>query len=935
MPNPASIRRVFLGWNASPLPVVTAELICRYRGEGTLDLGRTVVVVPGKRAGRRLRELLVDAAARESLLLTPPDVVTESALPERLYERQKPCASPLVCRLAWTAAVRGLKPQLQQALIPHPPRVGEHLRWFRIGDMLCRLDAELAADGHDVDNVLRVAEAIPNFADQTRWEAIRAARQTYHDTLHSLDMWDENSARLKAVENREVACDFDIALVGTPDLSGMVTTMLSQVASRVTAFVVAPEEEEARFDEFGRLKPDAWQNYRVPILDDQVLYAEDPAGQAATAAAWLAGLDGQFTIEEVAIGVPDPAVVPPMRRRLAEAGFRVRWVEARTMADTGPYRLLSAAAEYATGKKYEAFAGLVRHPDVAEWLRAQRTRINLEALDEFYNNHLPARMDGPRLAESAILQPAVVRVDRWLTRAADRNLLSNWADIFAAVLKEVYSGRGELRLDHEPDRIVHASLERLLDALEALRKVPPSLDQSFSATDAFEVAFESISRVALPPPVDPEAIELLGWLELPLDDAAAVLVTTFNDGYVPTAAGADPFLPDALRSRLGMEHNARRYARDAYAATVLAQSKQRFACIVARRDTDQNPLFPSRLLFTGPDAEMIARADRWTKGGGTKTIIASSEPHRNAPFTVPRPTKLSRKPRPFNVTEFRTYLACKYRYYLKHVQRLGALDDSGRELDGGGFGSLIHEVLEGWGNDPAWRHCDDAKQLTDHLTKRLRTLAGEQFSHGRPAVRLQIAQAARRLKGFASYQAELIAQGWRIVYAETGRTTLTAEFTRSNGEPVILRGRIDRIDYHSQNNIVRILDYKTADRAVPPEKAHRKQGKWVDLQLPLYRHLWRSAVSNDQVPENATLQLAYFQIPREWDEAAVTVAEEWNDAVLKEADNIAREVIEGIQAEEFWPPTVPAPDYFAEYAAICLDNLEVPSVTDEHEGAST
>jgi RecB family exonuclease len=797
--------------------------------------------------------------------------------------------------------------------------------------MIDRMHVELAADGHDVDTVLRLAANLPGFVDQARWEAIRAIRQAYHDTLHKHGLWDENSARLTAIEKREVACEFDIVLIGAVDLNTVVTTMLRQVAGRVTAFIVAPEEEKARFDEFGLLRSDAWQDFAVPIRDDQVLYAQDPAGQATTAAAWLARLDGQFIIEDVAIGVPDPAVVPPLRRRMAEADVRLRWVEGRTITDTGPYRLLAAAAEYATDRTYEAFAGLARHPDMADWLRVDGAGIDLNALDEFHSNYLPTRIDAPWVAVSERLQQGVERVERWLADAAGLKPLRDWASIFTDILKAVYCGHGELLLDLESDRNLHTSLECLLDALGELRTVPPALDQLFTAKDAFVVAFDNVARVVLPPLADPDAVELLGWLELPLDNAAAVLVTSFNDGLVPTAAGADPFLPDALRARLGIEHNARRYARDAYAATVLARSKQRFACIVARRDAEQNPLIPSRLLFTGPDAETIARASRWAKGDSSNAAIPPSESDRKSPFEVPRPTKGNRKPWPFSVTEFRTYLACKYRYYLKHVQGLATVGDSGRELDGRSFGSLIHEVLEGWGNDPAWRHCSDAGQLAAHLTGRLRTLAEERFRHGRPAVRLQIAQAARRLKGFAGHQAGLIAEGWKIVFAESGRTSLMAEFTSSTGEPVMLRGRIDRIDYHKGANIVRILDYKTADKAVSPDTAHRKQDQWIDLQLPLYRHLWRRAVPIDQVPADATVQLAYFQIPRELEAATVDVAEEWNEALLAEADAIAQEVIAAIMAEEFWPPTVPAPDLFEEYAAICLDNLQVPSVMDEEE----
>src|SRR5262249_46742072 len=94
------VRREFLGWEVPALPTAVAELVNRYGKEGVLELNRVVVVVPGQRSGRRLLELLVDAAASHGLSLTPPDVITESVLPERLYVRQKPFASPLVRRLA-------------------------------------------------------------------------------------------------------------------------------------------------------------------------------------------------------------------------------------------------------------------------------------------------------------------------------------------------------------------------------------------------------------------------------------------------------------------------------------------------------------------------------------------------------------------------------------------------------------------------------------------------------------------------------------------------------------------------------------------------------------------------------------------------------------------------------------------------------------------
>src|SRR5437879_1078757 len=98
------VQREFLEWDQPALPEAARRLAARYRQGRTLDLGRAIVVVPGKRAGRRLLELLAFLAEDENLRLTPPDVVTESRLPEMLYTPKQPFATDVVQDLAWAQA---------------------------------------------------------------------------------------------------------------------------------------------------------------------------------------------------------------------------------------------------------------------------------------------------------------------------------------------------------------------------------------------------------------------------------------------------------------------------------------------------------------------------------------------------------------------------------------------------------------------------------------------------------------------------------------------------------------------------------------------------------------------------------------------------------------------------------------------------------------
>src|SRR5206468_3131417 len=153
-------------------------------------------------------------------------------------------------------------------------------------------------------------------------------------------------------------------------------------------------------------------------------------------------------------------------------------------------------------------------------------------------------------------------------------------------------------------------------------------------------------------------------------------------------AGADAFLPDRLRCELGVLHNERRFARDAYAASVLAHSRKELRVIAARRDTKRDPLQPSRLLFACPDDVLIRRAQRLFGDNKTPTaarrmLLAPNVPIlKKSLFEVPQPEISGEMLERISVTRFKTYLACPYRYYLRHVRKLETVDDQARELDG-------------------------------------------------------------------------------------------------------------------------------------------------------------------------------------------------------------------------------------------------------------
>jgi ATP-dependent helicase/DNAse subunit B len=277
-----------------------------------------------------------------------------------------------------------------------------------------------------------------------------------------------------------------------------------------------------------------------------------------------------------------------------------------------------------------------------------------------------------------------------------------------------------------------------------------------------------------------------------------------------------------------------------------------------------------------------------------------------------------------SVTKFRDYIACPYRFYLGHVLKLQTISDEAAELDGGAFGDLVHFVLEQFGRDDQAadaRVSADPSRIVEYLDYQLGRITAARYGNQvRPAVRVQVEQVRLRLKAFAEWQAARARDGWRIVFSEDSeeRRTLTAPFA-VDGQPFTLRGRIDRIDYHESLARQAVLDYKTADGGLGPERTHRKADAWVDLQLPLYRHLLRAANLAANVPADAQVEMGYVLLPRDLSATGLALAE-WDGPMLAGADERARQIIRAIRAQEFWPPTSPPPEFADDVAVLCHDH---------------
>jgi hypothetical protein len=914
---PVTAQRAFLDWAAPALPSAADWLLDKAPPhDRVLDLQQLVVCLPSARAGRRLLEALVDRAELQRRGLLPPAIVTLGALPELLYVSDERVASDEERLLAWTEAVLSLD---VRALLggETPDAAGAR----QLAKSLMRLQDELAAARIGFGDVCaRAGDTDP--LRVARWSLLQAIAGAQQELLSGAGLCDVHVARERALKAGAVRSEKTIVLLACVDLPPLVHAMLSTVRANVVPLVFAPERMRDRFDALGTLQTAPWLNAAINIPDTALSFCSSAREQGAAVRDAIARAGDELAIDEITLAVLDDEVIAPIESELAEEGIAVHLGTPRPFAESAPARLLAATRDLLQGWSTRAFSVWVRHPDVEKKLHMGAAL--LPTLDALRAEHFAERFAPPFLGsqrQRALLEDLHGRALDLLGPLGheDEAPLLVWAAETVRFAARVFGSRS-LSRDHPSERALLDALETLMAACERLTSEGRLTSRPMRAAEALDWIAFVLQDAQIAPPPALVAIEVIGWLDVLLDDAPALVVTSMNDGFVPEAVNADPFLPNGLRARLGLVDNDRRHARDAYVLSAALHTRPGLHLCVGSRTLVGDPLLPSRLLFAC-DPETAAR--RLKALPGTRASSAA-RPTANAPskIEVPTPLPLDAPIAQMSVSSFRTYLACPYRFYLRHVEYLRDVDDEAHELDPGAFGTFAHAILRAFGESDD-KDATDARVVRAMLEATLCDLTRQTFGNDVPiAIRLQLSQLKERLHHFAVWQARWAEQGWSIRFCERAFDGTSAPFL-VDGAPMYLKGKIDRIDEHKDGRVI-VFDYKTSDRPKPPDAVHRRKGAWRDLQLPLYRRLWRST-GDDRSPTLAYLNIA----PTAHDTGYLAAT--WSADDLAAADAVASEVIRKVRRAEFWPPTSPPPKFFDAYAAICQDGQLIDEDDEEDE----
>lgn len=945
----------FLGWDAPLLPRAVAWLQSRFAKDESFDLSGLLCVLPAAGSAKRFDQLLRATATRLDLSYRPPPIITVGQLAERLYRPGLPVALELEQTLAWARSLRSKHADELAPLLPTIPPAEPIGPWLELAGTLRRLHEELSSSQLTFGEVVEVAETE---SEQRRWKQLAELFSSYQSELAEAELADPYTARREAVHQDRCSCDRTIVLIGTSDLSDALIAMLRSLDSELISLVAAPANAMSRFDEFGCVDTDGWMNHHLPIKDRHLLGAGDVADQATAVAEVLAEYSDRYSAGEVTLGVTDESQVGPLEFELRGCDVITHRHLGWTLKETAVGRLLDLTAVYLQRGTWQSLAALVRHADVHRQVTRHFEASNpseaekaddaatgpdpscwMTQLDRLMAEHYPVRVADrlPRMPREAYPLAAAVGqwVERWLSvfSSPDQSIAA-WSKVVGQWLGELYEQptvdrpTESISPDDSPtipvagtspdaDQPVAtrtqaslAAAARLLDRFSDLNR---RLDLNVSGQSAIEMLAGRLADVRIFDPPDPQSVPVRGWLDLSLDDSPALVVMGLNHPFVPGAVTSDPFLPGALRTRLRMADNDRRFTRDLYAMHLMMTSRRDTRFVVGRTAADQSPTPPSRLLAAAP-SEDAARRIRTLLGGRRESVVVR---HRwdigdnESRLPIPKlPLDDDAKSiEVMSVTAFRDYLMCPYRFYLRHVLKLKPLDDSSGELAANQFGDLVHGALERFGESEDCGESSRSK-IESLLIGHLHDYAADHYGDSvSSAVTLQIAQAERRLRAVASHQAQRVADGWEIYASEASVGERQGACIEIDGKRMGLRGRFDRIDHHRDTGRWAILDYKTHGHK--PEKKHlrktREGVEWIDLQLPLYR-LMVPYLGIDADPVD--VQLGYFNVSEKEEETGIHIAN-FSEALLQQAEQLIHKCILGIWAGDFEPThdRVPFDDY--------------------------
>jgi len=869
------LQRVFLGWDEPFLKKAVSWLL-----EHEEELPGTLLLTPTSQSGRRLREALAESAGA----LFSPRMATPGSL---MKTEQWDIAPDWMERLAWVEVLENLRDwSTYEALFPQKPE--DYQEWAG------GLAQELAGLRHTLQEngllLTSAAKRLQETVEGARWQALARLE---HLVEQKLAAWGRQSRSRILEEGITLPKGIThIILAGVAELPPLISRTFRQWGGKLTILIGAPSEESEHFNDLGQPE-DNWAGRSMPW--PEVIVASDPR-QQATEAVRIAVQKG-ITSDQLALGSADSETGDELARAFTRHGWTA-FHPAAHVPQSSLIRWLKIWCKWLQDPSCAILQDLLTLPETSSLIkqRAQKTK----QLAKLRDQRMIIRTQDleRRLAEEKFPREQ----DRWMLE--DAQLFEKWRKLCLGTdfISHLVALIGKLSQSLEAEEMIHW-LKSVEETAYRMRR---------PARFWIELMISDLPSPAPLPPAG-RVIDIQGWLEIFHESGEHLILCGMNEGKVPARSGGEPWLSETSRELLGLTRDKDRAARDAYLYSSMLHSHRKTGSvhvICGKTGAGGEALLPSRLLLAATKKELPIRV---------KALFREIEPPEaglrwEADWLWQPPLEESRKR--LSVTSLSDYLACPFRYYLKHVLQMRQTEPNRNEWNARDFGTVTHEVLERWALDTEAREWEKAEALHAWLSAELDQVVAAWFGKRPPlAIRIQTEALRQRLYWFARIQGCEKASGWSVKEVER-----KVEIPMDD---VLLVAKIDRIDYNERTGEYRVLDYKTG-KVAGVDRAHRKRftsktilpahlsedspaiyegeekGKaakfrWSNLQLPLYAAAWLSEKESLPTP-------CYWTLGNTEAGVAIQSWQDFSHLDMEAALECARWISQQIQNGIFGPP---------------------------------
>jgi hypothetical protein len=925
------INRTFLNWN-NPAVESLIDYIYKNSPKDCIDYSNLTIVLPTQRAGRRLHELLALDAEKKQRAIIPPITTTVGALINKVLNIPDDLPDATIRELAWLDCIENNKTVLisitkSEAELSFQDKVS----WARQFE---RTYKELASSQVTTNEIAEYLKKQGLIEEASTWLAIQ---RLFADFPEHLSKYGEDRILIQqtALEKKDYLFNGKLLFVACIDLPVVAKKVIERLSAQTEILVIADEKYSDCFDQFGCLHSDSWQIPKYDLDQARFHLVEKFYDQANQVANILDRYKDSYACEEITIASVSEESWHPITDNLRRLGLNVHPAVGRYIKNSQIFLLIQLIASYFNNKDFSSFASLIRHPIFLDLVMSKTKFPNIiDTVNQYYMNHLVDRLDFSLIINNE--KDLAFKVILDTTNDIISKLNPDNKDLKLELVINNFIKLIEELIAKNSDQEIYEDFEALCEIVGNYLVATEVNEVKLGTKNFLELLLHHYASLSFPQQRLDSSIDLVGWLELQFDDAKLKIITDFSEGLVPEAINTDWLMPNSLREVFKLVNNKSRLARDSYILSTVIASSQNVHIISSKKTIDNNYTMPSRLIYNLNNQNFPEYINNFLQMNPVQFASKSFNKYEQ-PLMPPLPNK-SKQFSEIGVSAVNEYLRCPYSFYLKYVEELQEVKDYEYEMGALLYGNVIHSVLRDFASSEL-RDSSDKSLISNYFEKACKQYELNHFGKGVvPAVTLQFELIKQKLQKFSEIQSNWVKEGWRIYKTEWSWPKEKMEFNTGSSK-ILLKGRIDRIDYNKSLNQYAIFDYKTGSSQLSAEKSHRKKltkakeqanYSWINIQLPAYAKAWQTEYVD------CNLDLGYISIGSDINDIKFDFVD-WSKEDIDSANETILECLKSINNNQFWPPKVFPKEYDPSYrlfvnSKINLDLLQNITFNSEEVG---